>query len=99
MCADRRPWWRQPCRCWKRWAWRKSASTTTSSPPLVTRRSEIMTETQENQERSVPKPHFTDAEAGAKTFPDSTKRDFNYYKPAKRKQSRDEEVPVHGAEA
>jgi propane monooxygenase small subunit len=32
----------------------------------------------ETPERSVPKPHFTDAEAGAKTFPDSTKRDFNY---------------------
>ena len=31
-----------------------------------------MTETQENQERSVPKPVFTDAEAGAKEFPDST---------------------------
>jgi hypothetical protein len=37
----------------------------------------------ENQERSVPKPVFTDAEAGAKTFPDSTKRSFNYYTPAK----------------
>jgi len=36
-----------------------------------------MTETHETTERSVPKPHFTDAEAGAKVFPDSTKRDFN----------------------
>jgi len=53
-----------------------------------------MTETQENQERSVPKPVFTDAEAGARTFPDSTKRDFNYYTPAKRKQSRYEDVTV-----
>ena len=53
-----------------------------------------MTETQENQERSVPKPVFTDAEAGAKTFPDSTKRNFNYYTPAKRKQSRYEDVTV-----
>ena len=53
-----------------------------------------MTETHENAERSVPKPHFTDAEAGAKTFPDSTKRDFNYYTPAKRKQSRYEDVTV-----
>src|ERR1700736_4011826 len=84
--AGRRPWWRRRCRCSPRWAWRKSASTKTSSPPPVPRRSEIMTETQENQERSVPKPVFTDAEAGAKTFPDSTKRDFNYYTPAKRKQ-------------
>ena len=53
-----------------------------------------MTETQENQERSVPKPDFTDAEAGARTFPDSTKRDFNYYTPAKRKQTRYEDVTV-----
>ena len=53
-----------------------------------------MTETQENQQRSVPKPVFTDAEAGAKTFPDSTKRNFNYYTPAKRKQSHYEDVTV-----
>ena len=53
-----------------------------------------MTETQESQERSVPKPVFTDAEAGAKTFPDSTKRDFNYFTPAKRKQSHYEDVTV-----
>ena len=44
--------------------------------------------------RSVPKPVFTDAEAGAKTFPDSTKREFNYYTPAKRKQTRYEDVTV-----
>ena len=48
----------------------------------------------ETPERSVPKPHFTDAEAGAKTFPDSTKRDFNYYTPQKRKQTRYEDVTV-----
>ena len=53
-----------------------------------------MTETQGNQPRSVPKPVFTDAEAGAKTFPDSTKREFNYYTPAKRKQSHYEDVTV-----
>lgn len=29
-------------------------------------------------ERSVPKPAFTDAEAGAKEFPDSGSRTFNY---------------------
>ena len=39
------------------------------------------------QERSVPKPVFTDAEAGAKEFPDSTSRRFNYYTPHKRKQT------------
>jgi len=41
--------------------------------------------------RSVPKVNFTDAEAGAKTFPDSTERRFNYYVPAGRKQTHYEE--------
>jgi propane 2-monooxygenase small subunit len=45
-------------------------------------------------ERSVPKPEFTDAEAGAKEFPDSTKRNYNYFKPAKRKQTHYEDVTV-----
>jgi len=45
-------------------------------------------------ERSVPKPVFTDAEAGAKEFPDSTARRFNYYTPKKRKQSHYEDVTV-----
>jgi propane monooxygenase small subunit len=45
-------------------------------------------------ERSVPKPVFTDAEAGAKEFPDSTARRFNYYVPQKRKQSHYEDVTV-----
>src|SRR5512135_1277690 len=48
----------------------------------------------ETSERSVPKPVFTDAEAGAKTFPDSTKREYNYFRPAKRKQTRYEDVTV-----
>ncbi|MCE7002864.1 toluene hydroxylase [Kibdelosporangium philippinense] len=46
------------------------------------------------QERSVPKPVFTDAEAGAKVFPDSGARQFNYFTPAKRKQSHYEDVTV-----
>src|SRR2546423_8193247 len=46
------------------------------------------------QERSVPKPVFTDAEAGAKEFPDSTARRFNYYTPEKRKQTHYEDVTV-----
>ncbi|MFD4254218.1 MULTISPECIES: ferritin family protein [Amycolatopsis] len=46
------------------------------------------------QERSVPKPVFTDAEAGAKVFPDSGARRFNYFNPAKRKQSHYEDVTV-----
>jgi len=47
-------------------------------------------------ERSVPKPVFTDAEAGAREFPDSSAaaRRFNYFKPAKRKQSHYEDVTV-----
>ncbi|MFG1708848.1 hypothetical protein ACFLIM_37190 [Nonomuraea sp. M3C6] len=46
------------------------------------------------QQRSVPKPVFTDAEAGAKEFPDSTARHFNYYLPQKRKQTHYEDVTV-----
>jgi propane monooxygenase small subunit len=46
------------------------------------------------QERSVPKPVFTDAEAGAKEFPDSTSRRYNYYIPQKRKQTHYEDVTV-----
>lgn len=45
-------------------------------------------------ERSVPKPTFTDAEAGAKVFPDSSARQYNYFTPAKRKQSHYEDVTV-----
>ena len=49
---------------------------------------------QQNVERSVPKPVFTDAEAGAKVFPDSTARRYNYYTPQKRKQTHYEDVTV-----
>jgi propane monooxygenase small subunit len=45
-------------------------------------------------ERSVPKPVFTDAEAGAKEFPDSNARQFNYFTAQKRKQSHYEDVTV-----
>jgi len=45
-------------------------------------------------ERDLPKPVFTDAEAGAKEFPDSNARRFNYYTPKKRKQSHYEDVTV-----
>jgi propane monooxygenase small subunit len=52
--------------------------------------------TTERQERSVPKPVFTDAEAGAREFPDSgaSARRYNYFKPAKRKQTHYEDVTV-----
>jgi propane monooxygenase small subunit len=47
-------------------------------------------------ERSVPKPVFTDAEAGAKEFPDSgaSARRYNYFTPQKRKQTHYEDVTV-----
>jgi propane monooxygenase small subunit len=55
-----------------------------------------MTTTESSSERSVPKPHFTDAEAGAKEFPDSgpSARHYNYFKPGKRKQTHYEDVTV-----
>ncbi|GAA5201149.1 toluene hydroxylase [Rugosimonospora acidiphila] len=46
------------------------------------------------KQRSLPQPVFTDAEAGAKEFPDSTSRRFNYFTPAKRKQTHYEDVTV-----
>ncbi|MEA2282306.1 MAG: propane 2-monooxygenase small subunit [Solirubrobacteraceae bacterium] len=46
------------------------------------------------QERSVPKPVFTDAEAGAKEFPSSTSRSYNYFSPRKRRASVYEDVTV-----
>jgi propane monooxygenase small subunit len=50
--------------------------------------------TSTSEERSVPKPVFTDAEAGAKEFPDSKARRFNYFTPEKRKQTHYEDVTV-----
>jgi propane 2-monooxygenase small subunit len=50
--------------------------------------------TSTSEERSVPKPVFTDAEAGAKEFPDSHARRFNYFTPEKRKQTHYEDVTV-----
>jgi propane monooxygenase small subunit len=46
------------------------------------------------QERDLPRPVFTDAEAGAKEFPDSSSRHFNYYTPQRRKQTHYEDVTV-----
>src|SRR3954453_17946208 len=52
----------------------------------------------ERPPRPVPRANFTDAEAGAKEFPDSgaSARRFNYYVPAKRKQTHYEDVTVEG---
>ena len=46
------------------------------------------------KERSVPKPVFTDAEAGAKEFPASTSRSYNYFAPRKRRATIYEDVTV-----
>ncbi len=46
------------------------------------------------KERSVPKPVFTDAEAGAKEFPSSGSRTYNYFTPAKRRATIYEDVTV-----
>jgi len=45
-------------------------------------------------ERNVPKPVFTDAEAGAKEFPSSRSRSYNYFEPRKRRASVYEDVTV-----
>jgi propane monooxygenase small subunit len=45
-------------------------------------------------ERDLPKPHFTDAEAGAKEFPSSRSRSYNYFTPRKRRASVYEDVTV-----
>jgi propane monooxygenase small subunit len=48
----------------------------------------------ETPERSVPKPVFTDAEAGAKEFPSSRSRSYNYFEPTKRRASVYEDVTL-----
>jgi len=45
-------------------------------------------------ERSVPKPQFTDAEAGAVEFPSSDSRQFNYFEPARMRATTYEDVTV-----
>src|ERR1700750_1949363 len=45
-------------------------------------------------ERNVPKPVFTDAEAGAREFPSWQSRAFNYYTPRKRRATVYEDVTV-----
>src|SRR4051812_42603826 len=46
------------------------------------------------KERSVPKPVFTDAEAGSKEFPSSKSRSYNYFTPAKRRATVYEDVTI-----
>jgi len=52
------------------------------------------TPVEEVTERSVPKPVFTDAEAGAKEFPSSTSRSYNYFTPRKRRATVYEDVTI-----
>src|SRR5882757_6701811 len=56
----------------------------------------MSTQTPESQpkERSVPKPVFTDAEAGAREFPSSDSRTFTYFTPRKRRATIYEDVTV-----
>ena len=56
----------------------------------------MATTTEEQQEggRSVPKPHFTDAEAGALDFPSSNSRSYNYFEPAKMRATTYEDMTV-----
>ncbi|MDL9947921.1 aromatic/alkene monooxygenase hydroxylase subunit beta [Gordonia sp. ABSL11-1] len=46
------------------------------------------------RERSFPSIEFTDAEAGAKEFPSSKSRKYNYYEPAKKRATTYEDVTV-----
>ena len=43
---------------------------------------------------SAPRPQFTNAEAGALSFPSATSREYNYYKPAKLRRTVYEDVTV-----
>jgi propane monooxygenase small subunit len=54
----------------------------------------VAEQTQERPQRSVPKPVFTDAEAGALEFPSSRSRTFNYFTPQKRRATVYEDVTV-----
>lgn len=60
----------------------------------MTTTSETAADAPVENDRSAPRMQFTDAEAGAKVFPSSTAREYNYFTPAKRKQSRYEDVTV-----
>jgi propane monooxygenase small subunit len=48
----------------------------------------------EVKERSVPKPVFTDAEAGAQEFPSWQSRSYNYFEPRKRRATVYEDVTI-----
>jgi ferredoxin len=104
--AGRRPWSTRPSPCWSAGAFPRNASTSTSSPsPLRRKEKDGHEHTHVRRagqagrpepviERSVPKPVFTDAEAGAKEFPSSKSRSYNYFTPAKRRATVYEDVTI-----
>ena len=54
----------------------------------------MATTTKKKEDASLPKPVFTNAEAGALDFPSSTSRVYNYYKPKRQRATMYEDVTV-----
>src|SRR3954452_10901921 len=93
--AGRRRWSTRRSRCSSASACPSRTSTSTSSPrPNTSERGASMATDIPVKERSVPKPVFTDAEAGAKEFPSSNSRSYNYFTPRKRRATVYEDVTV-----
>ena len=102
VCGPPR-WSRPPSRCSPGSDAARTTSSTTSSPLPVSRKARTdhdryhrAPEAPERPPRSVPRVNFTDAEAGAKSSPTPARgaRRYNYYVPAKRKQTHYEDVTV-----
>ena len=79
--AGRRRWSTRRSPCWSAKGCPSRASTSTSSrrPRTDRERGAPWPQDDGNRRRSVPKPVFTDAEAGAKEFPSSRSRSYNYF--------------------
>src|SRR3954464_11152555 len=93
--AGRRRWSTRRSRCSSASACPSRTSTSTSSPrPNTSERGASMATDIPVKARSVPKPAFTDAEAGAKEFPSSNSRSYNYFTPRKRRATVYEDVTV-----
>ena len=95
--AARRRWSTPPSPCSRRGAPPNRTSTSTGSRRARhdrdQERSSMPAETAKPP-RSVPKPVFTDAEAGAKEFPSSRSRSYNYFEPRKRRATVYEDVTM-----
>ncbi len=70
---------------------RPTSISTSSRPPRTSEETVMATEV---KERSVPKPVFTDAEAGAQEFPSWQSRSYNYFEPRKRRATVYEDVTI-----